>query len=116
MKGGVDKFPIKYTYKETIRTGNEIRTIREERILETSDDLINLISSKIDEPTSQKKKLTEIFQETGIENTMLILDHRTIQIFENFLFYEDNPSKAFDNKVWFDSVIILKPLFKMRLF
>jgi hypothetical protein len=37
------------------------------------------------------------------------MDERTIQIFENYLVHED--SRQFDNRVWFDSVRILKPIF-----
>jgi len=46
---------------------------------------------------------------------MQLVDYRTQKLFENFLFYENNP-QALDSNIWFWTVVNLKPMFKQRIF
>lgn len=53
----------------------------------------------------------------GIHNPVQIVDHRTEQILKEYLFYQKAPHDApYDNDVWFESVILLNPIFTQRLF
>lgn len=80
--------------------------------IKDSDELITFL----DEPFNKSKDLKDILFIYGLDdNSIQIADFRTMDIIKNYEFYKFNPSQAFDNDVWFESVYILN-LIQPRLF
>ena len=69
----------------------------------------------LEDPKEREKKIHQVFEEQDIPTTQL-LDHRTAQILEDYLFYRSAPHLGMDNRVWKESVIILNHIFEQRLF
>ena len=79
-------------------------------IINNENELFEIIEKGLADPYNSKKKLWQVMWELGIKDTVQITDHRTMQIIENYKFYKSNPRMAFDNEVWFQSVILLQSI------
>lgn len=55
----------------------------------------------------------EIIKECGIKDTVNLIDDRTAQLIRLYEYYKNNPSQL-DYGIFFDTVIILNPLFRER--
>lgn len=85
----------------------------EKTIINNEEHLIAIISEELANPINKGKQLNQILEENGVSG-MQLMDNRTAQLLQNFLFYENNP-QVIDNNIWFWTVVNLKPLFRMRL-
>ena len=81
------------------------------------DDLIKAISVEQVKLLNKDKKLSQIIDELGLYDTRTLMDTRTENIITNFMYYRSNatPIAPFDNKVWFDSVLILESKVNQRV-
>lgn len=86
--------------------------------------MVELLFEKIKAlPSDHKKKLEQALWECGIEKdgdigTAQLLDHRTIDIIKNYLAFQKDPMRPFNDdppKIWFESVIDLQNIFQQRL-
>ncbi len=69
---------------------------------------------------SKKAQLDDVLWNFGVGDdeqigTAQLFDDRTIFIIKNYLFYKNNPSKAFDSQIWFESVVQLNQIFSQSL-
>jgi len=88
-----------------------------------SDELVELIDKKYSE-LKEIKKNPDLYEDVlwnfGIGedekiNTVQLCDNRTLFLIKNYLFYRNNPSQAFNNKAWFDSVIQLNSIYNVQI-
>jgi len=88
---------------------------RQEHELRSETELLNLLDEVLKDPLEKEKKFSQVIEEQGIEG-MQLMDNRTAQIIESYLFYKSSPQSAFDNRAWFESVIMLNAILEVRLF
>lgn len=108
LKGGNQKFPLKIKKMSGLE--------HEDIVVNNSDELLNILDNAVEKNTDSKKKIKQIITELGIEDTLSMFDERTLDILKNYLYWIKAPHMAYDNEVWFDSVIILNSIFHQRLF
>lgn len=109
MEGRLDGEKEKYPYV----TQKVVGLKHEKTIIKDEEHLIEIISEELANPINKDKQLSQILEENGISGVQLI-DNRTSQLLQNFLFYENTPH-VIDNSMWFWVVVNLKPLFRMRI-
>lgn len=89
--------------------------------VENQEKLIELYEKELEDPISKKKKTWQILEEMGIGNeeigTRQMIDNRTENIIEEYLFYQKNPHQApYDSLIWKKSVIILNSVLSQGIF
>jgi hypothetical protein len=76
-----------------------------------------LYAKELSDPVNKKKKTWQVLQEMGIENTRQMIDDRTENIIEEYLFYQKAPHQApYDSVMWKKSVIILNNVLSQGIF
>lgn len=70
------------------------------------DDLIDLISKECNEEFNAKKKLLQICEELGLQDTIMIMDYRTKQLVELHQYYKYSPHLV-NVSIFQDAVTIL---------
>ena len=84
-----------------------------EFIINSQEELVEYVSNKIDENEGTNKQLTDILNEAGIQDTVNLIDDRTIQLLKLYEFYKNNPSQL-DYGIFFNIVLLLNPIFKVN--
>lgn len=93
--------------------------------INSSDELIELLDKKMGElPDDHKKKLEQALFDLCIGdkeeiNTAQISDERTIDIIRNYLAFQKDPMRPFNDDppaIWFEAVLILQNIFQQRIF
>lgn len=95
-------------------------TSMERIIVNNIDELLGVYKKLEEDPLSSKKKVNQLLNEMGIGNeeigTRQMIDERTENILEEYLFYSKAPHDApYNNNVWRTSVIILNSIVQNRL-
>ena len=78
------------------------------------DELIKLIINEQRKPYNKKKKLSEICNECGVKDTMMLIDERTMQLFEIWSDYRFAPH-LIDNMIFSDANAIFNAILGQRL-
>jgi hypothetical protein len=89
---------------------------------ETQDQFIEYIIKEfieLKERLSSDKKdvtLTDfMFPYTG-ENTLCLIDYRTIDLIQKYEYYMKSPHDKYDCKMWFETVRLLNKFYSQRIF
>jgi hypothetical protein len=97
---------------------------KEETKYSDYDSIINYIYDNLeldlkgnDKLDAQKHLTEEILWGLGIGTdeeigAISIIDERTYQLLQMYLYYEKAPHVAFNNSIWFETVLILRNIFK----
>jgi hypothetical protein len=99
IKGTSKKFPIVLES----RAGLYIEKVE----VDSTDDLVEYLYDHLKDPFNAKKPLKKNLQELGIKDTVMLLDDRTEQILNEYIFHRANPANAHNSHIWYESVIIL---------
>lgn len=97
----IDIYPVQgmERVKNTINNDNELMQV------------IDLIAS---DELSKKKKITEILFEAGIEETMQVIDERTLIAYDEYLYHEKNPANIYNDELWYYLVKTCNEAFRVR--
>lgn len=100
---------IKKEYPIELYDGSQRKKIiiknDDELIIVLSDFLLNLEDGKLGDAL-----WNYCIGEKEEVNTMQLCDNRTATLIKEYEFYKYAPHKGFDNKIWFESVIILNKI------
>lgn len=87
---------------------------RVKTIVDNDNDLMNIIDGIASDETSKKKKLKEILFEAGIEDTMQVIDERTLKVYDEYCYHEKNPANVYDDEIWRFAVQVFNEAFRVR--
>lgn len=101
----------------------KIRDRNKEIVLKNSEELVNLVDSKMSERLKITKSigLKDILWELGISpeeeiNAVQLGDARTDRLIESYLFYKNSPDKGYNNKVWWEAVKVMNSTMEKKIF
>lgn len=78
------------------------------------NELMSIIDEIASDENSKKKKLSEILFEAGIEDTMQVIDDRTLIAYDEFLYNEKNPANVYNDELWYYLVKTCNEAFRVR--
>lgn len=82
--------------------------------IENDNQLMNVIDTIANDEFSKKKKISEILFEAGIEETMQVIDERTLIAYDEYLYHEKNPAGIYNDELWFYLVKTCNEAFRVR--
>lgn len=77
------------------------------------EELIDYIYECIEESAKYKKTIKDILSESGVIDTVNILDKRTKQLLELYELFGKDP-KSLDYGIFANTVLILNPIYKVN--
>jgi hypothetical protein len=80
----------------------------------SQEELMEVVESELEDEFNQEKKLHQICFEIGLNNTVNLLDQRTIQLCELYEGYKNAPH-LIDKKIFLETVVILNQ-YQPRMF
>jgi hypothetical protein len=107
LRGSYKNFPLRLKAMD----GLKYKTIE----IKDIDELTEIINGELENDEQHKKKLTEICDNIGLYDTIILMDFRTKQLFELFQTYKFAPH-LIDVSIFQDVVIILNQFENVRMF
>ena len=111
ISGKEYKYPIEL---KNVVVGRKFEDIK----IENQKDLINFVYDRWQKDDIEKsKKIDQICKESGIHDTINLIDDRTIMLISLFQYYNSNttPSAPYNNSIWFDTVLICEQIFNKKI-
>ena len=78
--------------------------------IENDEQIINLIEKELNDPFNKKKKISQVMEELGFNDTITLLDERSRQLFECYQFYKFAPHKCSNKSIWFEAYNIISQI------
>lgn len=78
------------------------------------NELLSIVDEIASDENSKKKKISEILFECGIEDTMQVIDDRTLIAYDEFLYNEKNPANVYNDELWYYLVKTCNEAFRVR--
>lgn len=111
IEGNEYKYPVTL---ENVIVGRSFESVE----IESQKKLINFVYDRWQKDDIEKsKKLRQICKESGIHDTINLIDNRIIMLVNLFQYYNSNatPPSPYNNSIWYDTVLICEQILNKKV-